>query len=431
MPDFSFPIPLPFPGGPGDTHIPLNDLIDELLRRRATSTPTPASPPAEPTPDLPTLPQPTPVPSVQSLPTVSAESALLAQLPYSFAEVRQRSRSTRESRSLAASFAQAYGVPLNMRRARRMARNRRTMRAQEEDIFVPNAPPPGAIDPRRLPVPSSVPSPDDFQRAIDEEARRRATDEDVREAARNRRRGPTTPRGRVSRGGRVRPGVGMIFDPFEIAEDIGASIGEAVGGAIYEQTPEEAAEAARIEREVRERTAELDRRLDEPLGPIPHRRAPPATPRGIEAYGEVQKRAAGREMLPIPQPPATAAPAPRNRARRALQRIQNATRNPWAQLGVLGLGLIAPRRKKSPAPFASSIVMPDDLPDDLTDFNAGMLPFAAPVGFATQSAPQRGHCDCKPKRRGPKRRCLERAQVAWRSGRYKGKLAGTRCVRWE
>lgn len=39
-----------------------------------------------------------------------------------------------------------------------------------------------------------------------------------------------------------------------------------------------------------------------------------------------------------------------------------------------------------------------------------------------------GDCGCGP--RGPRRKCLERAPVTWRSGRNKGKAAGSKCVRY-
>jgi hypothetical protein len=37
---------------------------------------------------------------------------------------------------------------------------------------------------------------------------------------------------------------------------------------------------------------------------------------------------------------------------------------------------------------------------------------------------------CEPRPRGPRRKCLERAPVAWRAGRNKGKAAGSKCVRY-
>ena len=37
---------------------------------------------------------------------------------------------------------------------------------------------------------------------------------------------------------------------------------------------------------------------------------------------------------------------------------------------------------------------------------------------------------CEPRPRGPRRKCLERAPVAWRAGRNKGKAAGSKCLRY-
>lgn len=37
---------------------------------------------------------------------------------------------------------------------------------------------------------------------------------------------------------------------------------------------------------------------------------------------------------------------------------------------------------------------------------------------------------CEPRPRGPRRKCLERAPVAWRSGSRKGKSAGSKCLRY-
>src|SRR5262245_55235846 len=297
MPDF---IPLvPFlPGArPSDSpHYNLQDLIDELARRRATSAPTPSEPPAEPLPDLPPLPLSPIAPSVPLLPTLSAESALVSHLPYVLAQSSQRGRHSREAQALAADFSQAYGAPLRMRKAKRMARRKRTMRAQT-DVFTP-------IDPRSLPVPTTVPSPDDFNRSIEEEGRRRATDEEVRQRARERgalnvpnRPPPTRAPARGARG----VGVGAIFDPFQLATDFGAVIGEEAGNALYGRTAEEQAEADRIERELRRREAEIDKRLDEPLGTIPPYMRPPSTPEGIGAYRAPKPFNSPGVLRPVPQ----------------------------------------------------------------------------------------------------------------------------------
>lgn len=300
------------------------------------------------------------------------------------------------------------------------------------------------IDPRSLPVPvDRGQTPQEMQDAVNREGRNRA--EELRrlraeEEALRRRPAQQVPNApppdRPRRGGRLFP----VFDPFALASEIGKIIGEEAGAAYgeekYGQTPAEVEAANRRERELRERVLEQERQLDMPMPPIPPRRQPPATPRGIEAYGAVQ--GGGRVMRPIPQmtiPP----PAPkRSRAQRALHQIQRVTSNPWAQLGVFGLGLLGGRRR-------SQNVLPTLLPlqDELGDAidappatavspNLGIYPFSsAGFGYGGPPPTTTAGCDCKPKRKGPKRRCLERAQVAWRTGRYKGKLAGTRCVRWE
>jgi hypothetical protein len=62
----------------------------------------------------------------------------------------------------------------------------------------------------------------------------------------------------------------------------------------------------------------------------------------------------------------------------------------------------------------------------LTPFEPLGVPYIQPAATTSTNL-----CKCKPKRRGPQRKCLERGQVNWRTGRYKGKLAGTKCIRWE
>jgi len=403
----------------------------------APSAPPPA-PESPPSIDLPpTLLEP-PAPVALPPPTLADASSLasFALLAQAQSPIRRPNQSG-DGGTIGRSFAQAYGYgSVRLRKARRMARNRRTMRAQTE---IPEA----TVPRDRALVPlDRAQTPQEMQRAVESEGRDRA--EELRrlraeEEALRKRPAQTVPNAAPPdtrrRGGRLTP----IFDPFSLATDVGTIIGEiagqALGEAKYGRTPEEEAEADRIEREVRDRTRELDRRLDEPLGPIPKRMAPPATPRGIEAYDTVEAARRSRVMLPIPQMPKAAPPAPSNRGRRSLTRIQNAMRNPWAQLGVFGLGLLGGRRSKrapsAAAIAASSTAMPDDIPEDLTTVNAGMLPFAATGGAGYGFTAQSTSCDCKPKRRGPKRRCLERADVSWRTGRYKGKRAGSKCVRWE
>jgi hypothetical protein len=57
-------------------------------------------------------------------------------------------------------------------------------------------------------------------------------------------------------------------------------------------------------------------------------------------------------------------------------------------------------------------------------------PTVAPqVGSFALGGYSGGGAYCTPRPRGPVRKCLERAPVAWRGGRNKGKAAGTKCVR--
>jgi len=312
-----------------------------------------------------------------------------------------------------------------------MARNKRTMRAQELELEIPR---------NQLPVPvGRAQTPQEMQDAIDREARARQTDEDVRRRARER--GATSvpnaapPDRAARRGGRLTP----IFDPFALAEDIGTAIGEEAGAIFgerkYGQTDAERAAAAKAE-------AELRRRRLEQAVPLPGElEGRAALPEGMTMPAKLDKRGdpiGGMRRMPTMSIPP---PAPkRNRMQRALHRIQSVTNNPWAQLGVLGLGVLGSRRRRSSPAVMPSLqeVTPITFPDaeDVLTLTPGMIPFAAmpgASGYGAQppSTTRLGDCSCKPKRRGPKRRCLERAQVAWRSGRYKGKLAGTRCVRWE
>lgn len=101
-----------------------------------------------------------------------------------------------------------------------------------------------------------------------------------------------------------------------------------------------------------------------------------------------------------------------------------------AALGVgLGAGAAALVRRA-----ASSTVSLSGLSQPLPVTTPGPAP--APLTFVggggvTSPTQAREDCECKKKRRDTKRKkCLERAQISWRSGRYKGKLAGTKCVRY-
>jgi hypothetical protein len=97
----------------------------------------------------------------------------------------------------------------------------------------------------------------------------------------------------------------------------------------------------------------------------------------------------------------------------------------YAGLGALALGLIGAGRRATSSARAPTPTSTPTVPNPLTPFEPLGVPYIQP------SATTSNLCKCKPKRRGPQRKCLERGQVNWRTGRYKGKLAGTKCIRWE
>jgi hypothetical protein len=126
--------------------------------------------------------------------------------------------------------------------------------------------------------------------------------------------------------------------------------------------------------------------------------------------------------------PVAPAPTPREPLR---VRIRRGIQNNLTELilGTLTLGSL--RRSSSTAP---------NIPIDI-NVPTGGAAFPLPLtgnqpSVLTSSLLQRvgrvgqQTCECKKPRKSKRRKCLERGQIEWRSGRYKGKLAGTKCVRW-
>lgn len=97
-------------------------------------------------------------------------------------------------------------------------------------------------------------------------------------------------------------------------------------------------------------------------------------------------------------------------------------------LGTVGVGIISSLRRGSSAPPTVNIGQPrltvGGAPQPLTRVET------LPLTFAQTSPTLQGLCECPPKKKRKRRKCLERAQVEWRTGRFKGKLAGTKCVRF-
>jgi hypothetical protein len=155
------------------------------------------------------------------------------------------------------------------------------------------------------------------------------------------------------------------------------------------------------------------------------------------ANREVLNRARWPSPLPFPSMPAPSpatAPTPRSsRAARVLHRIQSMTGNRYAQLGILGLTALGRRDDRSSALPSAVVDTPLAPPLPVPQVTAGMIPLTAFGGSlipSTPTATRTDNCDCKPKKRGPRRECLERAPIKWSGGRRKGKAAGTKCVRW-
>lgn len=96
-------------------------------------------------------------------------------------------------------------------------------------------------------------------------------------------------------------------------------------------------------------------------------------------------------------------------------------------LGLAGIQLLRSSRTSASSPPVAVNIPPITIPgpmpqpQPLTLVQGGMLG-STPTATRT--------CECKDTKRKKRRKCLERAQVEWRSGRYKGKLAGTKCVRF-
>jgi len=215
------------------------------------------------------------------------------------------------------------------------------------------------------------------------------------------------------------------------------------GGELSEaQIDEINRELAELERQ---RQQAIDDLQVEPLPAgrygIPPRRLPGGEP-SIEAARHIPF------PLPFPDwqgvvnaPPPPSTPVRGNRVRRVIHRIQSMTGNRYAQLGVLGLSLLGQRSRSSRSVPAALVdptppaTIPDVIPPAIPGWTPADIPFGSPLtsinSGVPSSAPGRSdRCDCKPKKRGPRRECLERAPIKWAGGRRKGKAAGTKCVRW-
>lgn len=430
-------------GGPGGSPVPPGmspsgyllqqtaDLRAQIVRDAiarlppSADAPPPSGPVAPPFVDLPTLPPLEPAPGAQLPPILTGGNDFGVIGPYPQALLLRGGRSGAESRRQAAAENQAYGRGRVRRVARRIMRRGPKFAQGPGPILIPERPffPPVGSD--GLPPPPP---------AVDESQRRPA-----------RRRAGT-------RGG---VGAGVVVGGEGLAEAIGQIAGEAAADAIHgDELAESERIAAQKERELADRLAQMERDwevLSQGVPTPPNRYGFPSEHiSGDRLADQILRRAQTRTIpLPMPQlPPAQLPPVSGqrpSRLRRVLSRIASARSSKLgrALTGVSIAQQIYQSRRRGGGFTAQPIALQDEIvtpPATLPSGPAitpGMLPFTPgqPMTFSGGSggrvmSNQLERCDCKPKRRGPKRRCLERGQVAWKTGRFKGRSAGTKCVRW-
>jgi hypothetical protein len=117
--------------------------------------------------------------------------------------------------------------------------------------------------------------------------------------------------------------------------------------------------------------------------------------------------------------------SPPARGQRVAQRIQSATSNPAAQLALLALNLITPSSARSKATVPQAYGQPQLVP--AAPPGSGSAPRVQVFPYPVRDGGQ-DQCDCKQKRRSERRKCKERADVVYSTGRRKGQKAGTKCV---
>jgi hypothetical protein len=113
-----------------------------------------------------------------------------------------------------------------------------------------------------------------------------------------------------------------------------------------------------------------------------------------------------------------------------LKRLINRNPKTMKNVQVLGAVLDAVKKQRRGATAAAAALLPQ-LPTSpaasiAPSLSYGQLPWA-PTRISSSSS----SCSCGPKKkRGPARKCLERGTVVFKTGRYKGKAAGTKCIRY-
>ncbi len=116
-------------------------------------------------------------------------------------------------------------------------------------------------------------------------------------------------------------------------------------------------------------------------------------------------------------------PVPKQPSRVA-QTVRRVTSNPQARTALQVLDIVGSlNRSRQTVPQAYG------LPS--TPARDALTPFETPgLSLQPQAQSSRSDCHCPPNKRGKARKCLERAPVVFKSGRLRGRSAGSKCIRF-
>lgn len=191
----------------------------------------------------------------------------------------------------------------------------------------------------------------------------------------------------------------------------------------------------------------IDRAVRARLGPVApiFRQGPPASsygPPNAPAKYPIPTNVGPGQQGPVltgqggPPPPNPVAPSPTAGLRKGFfGRMTSSQLRKAALFGSL-IGLAAVRGRRTSATGSVTTTTPGGgigltpvlTPGSSTPTTSSPFPTIV-SGGSWSSGSAEDPCGCK-RRRGKARKCLERATVAWKTGRKKGSSAGSKCLRW-